>query len=331
MLSGMYGLPVSGLEALAECAWGNARMHGSQKPVFFKPMKKSLLRTLLVLALVVSLGLVWWYFGRSSTSSSVVVPSPLPVQPSAPTLPITTPEGPIAAAPPEPFPAISAPPALEVPADPADANDLLIQVVVDLVGRKPIKELFQIDGLAQRVAATIDSLPRDHSSWIIWPVNRTAGRFTVVPGADGAEGTLSASNAARYTPFVQLVESVSTQKWVAFYQHVYPLLQQAYVNLGYPNASFNTRLLQVIDHLLEAPVLTSAPFLHLVEVRGPVASLQPWVRYEFVEPQWEAMSAGQKILVRTGAANHQRLRIKLTALRAALAVQAAGPQPSSRP
>lgn len=295
-------------------------------------MKKSLVRTLLVLALVVSLGLLWWYLGRSSSSPSAVPTSPLPTLPATPTLPITIEEGPTASASdPVPVPAIAAPPALEVPDDAADANDLLVRILVDMIGRKPIKELFQIDGLAQRVVATVDSLPRDHSSWTIWPVNRTAGRFTVVPTSDGADGTLSASNAARYTPFLQLVESVDTQKWIAFYQHVYPLLQQAYVNLGYPNASFNTRLIQVIDHLLMAPVLTSAPVLHLLEVRGPVASLQPWVRYEFIDPSLEAMSAGQKILLRMGAANHQRLRIKLTALRAALAVQAAVAPPLGRP
>ncbi len=38
----------------------------------------------------------------------------------------------------------------------------------------------------------------------------------------------------------------------------------------------------------------------LVEVKGSVPSLRPWVRYEFVDPDLEAQSAGRKILMRMG-------------------------------
>jgi len=57
----------------------------------------------------------------------------------------------------------------------------------------------------------------------------------------------------------------------------------------------------------------------LVEVKGPVPSTRPWVRYEFADPALESLSAGQKMLLRTGADNHQRLRAKLVDLRARVA------------
>ena len=37
------------------------------------------------------------------------------------------------------------------------------------------------------------------------------------------------------------------------YKQYYPLFQQAYVDLGYPEGYFNDRLVEVIDHLLATP------------------------------------------------------------------------------
>jgi hypothetical protein len=93
-----------------------------------------------------------------------------------------------------------------------------------------------------------------------------------------------------------------------FYVRLYPLFQQAYVELGYPNGYFNDRLIGVIDHLLAAP-----------EPKAPVYLAQPRVVFEFADPQLESLSAGQKILVRMGADNEMRIKAKLRELRKLLA------------
>jgi hypothetical protein len=62
----------------------------------------------------------------------------------------------------------------------------------------------------------------------------------------------------------------------------------------------------------------------LVDVKGPIASEHPWLRYEFTDPNLQALSAGQKILIRTGPANHRRLKARLLVLRKLL-TQAALP------
>jgi len=59
-------------------------------------------------------------------------------------------------------------------------------------------------------------------------------------------------------------------------------------------------------------------------VRGQIQSEQPWVRYEFEDPQLEALSAGQKILVRMGPSNARQVKAKLRELRAAIATIPAG-------
>ena len=64
--------------------------------------------------------------------------------------------------------------------------------------------------------------------------------------------------------------------------------------------------------------------LRLVQVAGQVPSLQPWVRYEYVDPQLQALSAGQKIMVRVGLKNEQRLKAVLSKVRARVAKVPAG-------
>ena len=88
---------------------------------------------------------------------------------------------------------------------------------------------------------------------------------------------------------------------------LYPLFQQAYVELGYPNGYFNDRLVGVIDHLLAAP-----------EPKAPIALTQPKVMYEFADPALADLSAGQKIMVRVGLDNEPRLKAKLREIRKAL-------------
>jgi hypothetical protein len=100
---------------------------------------------------------------------------------------------------------------------------------------------------------------------------------------------------------------------VAVYVRFYPLFQQQYEELGYPGKYFNDRLVEVIDHLLAAP-----------EVQGPIRVTQPKVLYEFADPKLEALSAGQKIMVRMGAENAVKVKAKLREIRSALV--SAGPK-----
>jgi len=56
-------------------------------------------------------------------------------------------------------------------------------------------------------------------------------------------------------------------------------------------------------------------------VKGPIALVQPGVQYQYADPKLEALSAGQKAMLRMGSANAAVVREKLRALRAALVAQ----------
>jgi hypothetical protein len=101
----------------------------------------------------------------------------------------------------------------------------------------------------------------------------------------------------------------------ALYKRLYPLFQQAYEELGYPNKYFNDRLVEVIDQLLQTPELADPIKLTLTQVQGSVPSSQPWLRYEFDDPALEALPAGQKILMRMGRTNELLIKAKLKVFR----------------
>ncbi len=200
----------------------------------------------------------------------------------------------------------------------AEADALVRELVTGVITSKDVVTFLQMDGFIRRVVATVDNLPREQAPPMVWPVNPTPQRFSTQRTDTGVEN-IHPDNSQRYGPFVRLIESVDTAKAVAVYRRLYPLFQQAYEELGFPGRYFNDRLVQVLDHLIATPVQTGPLAVTLVEVKGEVPSIRPWVRYEFADPALQSMSAGQKMLMRTGADNHQRLRAKLVDIRARVA------------
>jgi hypothetical protein len=177
-----------------------------------------------------------------------------------------------------------------------------------LFGASIVTELLVPQSLIRHIVATIDNLPREKLAQRLSPFKPVAGEFK----AAGSVGSLeiSQANAARYAPYVRLAENVDTGKLVAVYVHFYPLFQQAYAGLGYPNGHFNDRLIEVIDSLLAAPDPLNPPKL-----------LRPGVLYVYADPDFESLPVGQKIMLRMGKANEDVVKAKLKEIREALLAQ----------
>lgn len=186
----------------------------------------------------------------------------------------------------------------------SDSDPAMQESLSGLFGRALDEHLVPTD-IIRNVVVTIDNLPRKKTTPQRWPVKPATGAFA----ASGAEElTLSDANYARYASVVKLVQNADAGQVAAMYRRFYPLFQEAYVDLGYPEGYFNDRLIEVIDHLLETP-----------EVQGPILLRQPSVVYEFVDPSLEERSAGQKLLIRMGPQNAAAIKAKLRELRAAVA------------
>jgi hypothetical protein len=274
----------------------------------------------LVIACLGAGGYYWWQQRKPPAVAAVVaVPAPVAIAPAeavpVPAIPSPVPTEPAIQYPLDP---IDAPVAAPVPALPAlsEADPFVSKELYALLARKDVLTFLALDGFVRHVVATVDNLGRAHAPQTVWPVSATPGRFTVQknPGNDAME-IISAENALRYTPFVMFADGINTKQAVALYVRLYPLFQQAYQELGFPERYFNDRLVAVIDQLLLTPVQTGEVGVKLVQVKGPIPSLRPWVRYEFTDPALESLSAGQKMLLRMGPAHHQRISAKLLEIR----------------
>jgi len=205
----------------------------------------------------------------------------------------------LAADPPEPLPTL----------DESDADALA--ALAGAAGEALVDQHLVQDDVIRKLVATVDNLPREAlwiKSRVIPPVE---GRL-VTEGPEGAR-VLSPANYARYAPLAQLVGAVDAPALASAYRRHYPLLQQAYEELGYPGRQFHNRALEVIDHLLATPVIDD-----------PIRLEQPNMLYTFADPRLEALSPGQKIMLRAGPENAAVFRAKLIELRAALE-EPAGP------
>ncbi len=188
----------------------------------------------------------------------------------------------------------------------AESDATISKALSELLGRKSVLFFLTLDGFANRFVATVDNLGGENAAVRLWPVLPTPGRFGTDAAPDG--GVIGFKNADRYVPFVRFVETIDTRRAMALYVRLYPLFQQAYEDLGHAGKYFNDRVVEVIDHLLATPVVPEP-----IRVRGPETL------HQFEDPAHESRSAGQKILLRVGHANAEKLKAKLIDIRRQLA------------
>jgi hypothetical protein len=207
---------------------------------------------------------------------------------------------------PRPVPIVQPEPQRTVPLPALDESDPEVQGgVTELVGRDAVTQFLSPERVIRNVVVSIDNATREKMALNQRPIKPTGGKF-VVAGADDTL-VMAPENYSRYTPFVTVVNGIEAGTLVGLYRGLQPLFQQAYEELGNPNKQFDARLLEVIDHLLETP-----------EVTGPVKLVQPSVYYRYADPELEALSSGQKLLIRMGPENASIIKSKLRQIQAAL-------------
>ena len=182
------------------------------------------------------------------------------------------------------------------------SDDDVLAALQRLAGDSELSLLLVRPQIINRIVASIDAMPGRSLGGIMMPARPPKGAF--VTGEMDGQTVIGEANAARYAPYMAIVEQVDPQALVAWYVHAYPLFQQAYEHLGYPHGYFNDRLIVVIDNLLAAP-----------EPATPPALLPSRGQYVFADPALEARSAGQRLLLRTGAANEAKIKARLRTIR----------------
>jgi hypothetical protein len=206
-------------------------------------------------------------------------------------------------------PAVVAPepaPVRTLPLPPLDESDPeLVGGLTELLGPDAVMQHLVPERIVRNLVVTIDNVPRQQMALNQRPLQPTPGDF-VTAGEEDAM-VLAPENYARYEPFVAIVSNLDAKTLVSFYRGLEPLFQQAYEDLGHPDASFDARLNEVIEHLLQTPT-----------PRGEVALVQPSVLYKYADERLESLSAGQKLLIRMGVDNATVIKGKLREIQAEL-------------
>lgn len=271
----------------------------------------------IIAVIVVVLGLVAWYLYSARQGAVEEAPPPPTIVKQE-----TQPPPPPAQAPPMPAPPRAAPePVVEQPPMPplADSDPMAIETLSGLAGSGPVQQYVVSEDVVSRLVATVDALSGRQVPDSIKAVQGPGGEFLATANEDPAAVILNEAgdpipqyvvdpaNYQRYTTYVDSLEKMSTAELAAAYGDFRPLFEEAFRQLGYPDGDFDQRLAAVIDELLATP-----------DVTGPVRLIKPEAYYLYADEDLEALTAGQKALIRMGPDNVARVKAKLAEIRDAL-------------
>ncbi len=250
------------------------------------------------------IAIVYWQFLRSQQPPGKVVIAPPVEQPASPPAirhPVSTSATDLQASapliPPEqPLPSLK------------ESDASMAAILAKLFTDQRLDRFFFLEHFIERFVVMVDNLPRQELPATHRPLKKLQGEFLTLGDRDNL--TMDPDNAKRYAPLVRMLNALDRAQVVAVYRRLYPLFQEAYEQLGYPQGYFNDRLIEVIDHLLATP-----------EFSGPIHLVQPKALYLYADPDLEAFSAGRKILLRCGPENAAQIKNLLRAYRELLTTQ----------
>ncbi|RVU40498.1 DUF3014 domain-containing protein [Rheinheimera riviphila] len=188
-----------------------------------------------------------------------------------------------------------------------DESDMVVkQKLLALPWKAGLSSLFVSEEMVRRFVVQIDNIAQGR----LVPEQAIFKGLTQDFKAtqNGQQYQLDIANYQRYQRYLDLLESAPKAEVVALFNQLYPLLQQAYLELGYPEAQFRDRVQQAIQQLLAAPEIADGPMLALDSVQ-----------YTFADGEIEQLSMAHKQMVRLGLKNQQRLKLLLVAYQPLLA------------
>lgn len=123
----------------------------------------------------------------------------------------------------------------------------------------------------------------------------------------GGKTWVDRASFARYTPYVEVLESIDLNQLISVYNVYKPNIEARFAEISRPGASFDEALLLAIDELLDTPRLP---------IRIEVYSDS--VAYKYRDQRIENLSAPQKQLLRMGPDNMRRVKVVLRNLKVKL-------------
>ncbi len=135
-----------------------------------------------------------------------------------------------------------------------------------------------------------------------------AETFSVmIEGAAVDQERVAPANFQRYEPYVTTLALIDSDAAVAVYRRFYPLLEEAFRELGLKKPNFHSVLIAAIDNILAAP-----------DAQGDLLLVRPKVFYQYGDPALEQLPQTHKLMLRMGPENARSVKASLRQLRARL-------------
>ncbi len=243
--------------------------------------------------LIVAVGLIWWFFGRSPEAP--IVGSPRAVDSAAvPTQPA-------------PVPAVAQPqPDANLPE--LEESDAFVRERLSPLSSDPVwLDWLGIDDLVSRAVTAVANIGVGASPAEQLPFLAPSDTFTVI--REGERAFVDPTSYRRYDAVTSVIASVDVGMAATVYRRLGPLFEAAWRPLGFGEADFDTGLARALGVVLS------------VQVPERPIELQPsGIVWEYVDPELESLSAAQKHLLRIGPANARRLQGRARGLATALGI-----------
>lgn len=268
--------------------------------------------TIVIIALVILIaGGAYYYFSSDSEAlpemevAEITLPEPAPKEPIVVQEQITEPDvapTPISPVVSDEVSLIDEPKQQVEPLPSLDNSDNFIkQKIITLVDGMDIQPLLLDKDIARKTVVFVDNIAQGNLARNASPLKGPEQQFTATDIA--GKTYLNPDSYHRYDVYANLLANLNDQQLVATYKLIYPLLNQAFSELGYEKINFNDRAQSAIQEMLDAPIINE-----------PIELSSISVNYQFVDPTLEALPAAQKLMVRMGPENSQKVKNALQRL-----------------
>ncbi len=175
-----------------------------------------------------------------------------------------------------------------------------------LSARSELEKWLAASDLLRRFVVIVDNIAAGVSPTGELEFLRPEEPFSAAVNAED-QWVASPKSHGRYDLATRVITSINTEAAAGLFDTFYPLLQEAYVELGIQDREFRETLRAAIQHILETPTPMGTPVL-----------IQQTISYEYADPLLEGSTPAQRQLLRMGPANARKVKDTLRELRAAL-------------
>ena len=168
---------------------------------------------------------------------------------------VAEPEPVIEASPPPPAPPLPVEePEEEIALPSLDESDSLVRDLVAALTSHPAFAAWLIpDDLVRAFVLVVENVADGNSPAGRLTPLRPTQRFRV--RGEAPQLGIDPASYARYNTHAEVVASINPVGAAELYRRLYPLITEAYVDLGHPDGGFDDTLLRALRNLLETPVL----------------------------------------------------------------------------